>query len=51
MSIVAPEADQIFTAEKRRAVEDISLKKDAPYQLSLYGDYEHGFALRCDLKD
>ena len=37
LSIVAPEAVHIFTAEKGRAMEDILFKKDVPYQLGLYG--------------
>jgi len=51
LSIAAAEMDRAFPAEKRRETEDILFRKDVPYQLTLYGDCEHGFAVRCDLKD
>jgi dienelactone hydrolase len=51
LSIAASEEDQVFPAEKRRETEDILFKKDVPYQMSLYSDCQHGFAVRTDLKD
>lgn len=45
------ETDMIFPAPKRRESEDILQKLGIPYQLSLYGGVEHGFAVRTDLKD
>lgn len=43
------ETDQIFPAEKRRQSEDILMKSDHPWQLTLYSDVEHGFSVRADL--
>jgi dienelactone hydrolase len=43
--------DQDFPTEKRRASEDILIKGSVPYQVVLYGDTEHGFAVRTDLKN
>lgn len=47
-SIAAAETDQIFPAEKRRETEDILKDMEIPYQISLYSDVEHGFAVRAD---
>lgn len=49
LSIAAPEVDQIFPAELRRKVEDVLQIKKLPYQVTLYGGVEHGFAVRTDL--
>nr|OQO31772.1 hypothetical protein B0A51_00674 [Rachicladosporium sp. CCFEE 5018] len=35
--------------EKRRQTEDILKEMKVPYQMSLYSDVEHGFAVRADL--
>lgn len=43
------ETDQIFSAEKRRESEDILQKMDVPYQINLFSDVSHGFAVRADL--
>ena len=43
------ETDQIFPAPKRRETEDILEKMSVPYQLNLFSDVEHGFAVRADL--
>jgi len=43
------ETDQVFPPEKRRQSEDILFKKDIPWQINLYSDTVHGFAVRCDL--
>ena len=48
LSIAAAETDQIFPAEKRRETEDILKDHDIPYQICLYSDVEHGFAVRAD---
>jgi dienelactone hydrolase len=49
LSIAAAETDQIFPAEKRRETEDILKDMKIPYQISLYSDVEHGFAVRGDI--
>jgi dienelactone hydrolase len=49
LSIAAPETDIIFPAELRRKVEDVLMVKKLPYQVTLYGGVEHGFAVRTDL--
>ena len=49
LSIAAAETDQIFPAEKRRQTEDILKDMSVPYQLCLYSDVEHGFAVRADV--
>ncbi|KAJ4303808.1 hypothetical protein N0V90_002709 [Kalmusia sp. IMI 367209] len=49
LSISAAETDQIFPASKRRESEDILQKKSDPYQINLFSDVEHGFAVRADL--
>ena len=43
------ETDQIFPAPKRRETEDILEKLSVPYQVNLFSDVVHGFAVRCDL--
>lgn len=49
LSIAAAETDQIFPAPKRHETEEILLKLKVPYQMNLFSDVEHGFAVRCDL--
>ncbi|PVH97185.1 alpha/beta-hydrolase [Periconia macrospinosa] len=49
LSIAAAETDAIFPAEKRRETEDILQKLPVPYQINLFSDVVHGFAVRCDL--
>ncbi|KAL1596260.1 hypothetical protein SLS59_007959 [Nothophoma quercina] len=49
LSIAAAETDHIFPAEKRRETEDILKEMSVPYQLTLYSDVEHGFAIKGDL--
>jgi len=51
VTIAAAETDQIFPAPKRRETEDILKEMDVPYQLSLYSDVEHGFAVRADISN
>ncbi|KAF2244786.1 alpha/beta-hydrolase [Trematosphaeria pertusa] len=49
LSIAAAETDQIFPAPKRHETEEILQKMSVPYQINLFSDVEHGFAVRCDL--
>ncbi|KAI9685846.1 MAG: hypothetical protein M1822_004124 [Bathelium mastoideum] len=49
LSISAAETDQIFPAPKRRETEDILKEMSVPYQVNLFSDVEHGFAVRADL--
>ncbi|KAF2402313.1 esterase/lipase [Trichodelitschia bisporula] len=49
LSIAAAETDQIFPPPKRHETEEILLKLDVPYQISLYSDVQHGFAVRADI--
>jgi dienelactone hydrolase len=49
LSIAAAETDEIFPPAKRRQSEDILFKMDVPWQINLYSDTEHGFAVRADL--
>ncbi|KIW05660.1 hypothetical protein, variant 1 [Verruconis gallopava] len=49
LSIAAAETDQIFPTPKRRLSEDILFKKAVPWQINLYSDTVHGFAVRADL--
>ncbi|KAF2012296.1 alpha/beta-hydrolase [Aaosphaeria arxii CBS 175.79] len=49
LSIAAAETDSIFPAEKRHESEKILEKHTVPYQINLFSDVEHGFAVRCDL--
>lgn len=41
--------DQIFTHELRHKSEDILYKTGQRFQLNLFSDVEHGFAVRADL--
>jgi len=49
--LACAEIDQIFPAEKRHATEVILAKIGIPYECRLFGATQHGFAVRCDLKD
>ena len=50
LSIACAEIDEIMTAELRHKTEEILSKKSPlPYQLCLYSNVEHGFAVRTDL--
>lgn len=51
LSIAAAETDEIFPTEKRRETEDLLKDMSIPYQISLYSDVVHGFAVRADLSD
>jgi dienelactone hydrolase len=51
LSVGAAEVDNQLTATKRHEWEEILIKIKVPYQIVLYGDSEHGFAVRADLKD
>jgi len=49
LTIAAAETDQIFPAAKRRETEDILADLKIPYQITLYSDVVHGFAVRADV--
>ena len=51
LSIAAAETDEIFPKEKRRETEDLLKDMKIPYQISLYSDVVHGFAVRADMSD
>ncbi|KAI7557383.1 hypothetical protein KC343_g16469 [Hortaea werneckii] len=51
LSIAAAETDAIYPAEKRRESEDILKDMDLPYQMTLYSDVVHGFAVRAELSN
>jgi len=49
LSIAAAEIDSIFTVDKRHKSEEILSKVGMPYQINLYSQAQHGFAVRGDL--
>ncbi|KAI1638941.1 dienelactone hydrolase [Biscogniauxia mediterranea] len=49
LSIAAAVKDQVFTTAKRHESEEILGQVDVPYQINIFSDVEHGFAVRCDL--
>jgi dienelactone hydrolase len=49
LTIRATETDPIFPAAKRYETEEILLKMNVPYQINLFSDVVHGFAVRCDI--
>ncbi|KAJ5191046.1 uncharacterized protein N7498_010031 [Penicillium cinerascens] len=49
LSIAAAVRDFVFTTAKRHESEEILDKKEIPYQINMFSDVEHGFAVRCDL--
>ncbi|KAK3398804.1 Alpha/Beta hydrolase protein [Sordaria brevicollis] len=49
LSITAAVQDFVFTTEKRHESEVILDNMDIPYQINLFSDVSHGFAVRCDL--
>ncbi|KAF2478189.1 alpha/beta-hydrolase [Lindgomyces ingoldianus] len=51
LSIAAAETDQVFPAAKRRETEDILLNMKIPYQINLFSDVVHGFAVKADLSN
>ncbi|UNI18050.1 hypothetical protein JDV02_004346 [Purpureocillium takamizusanense] len=50
LSIAAAETDHIFPADKRHKSEEILAKTGKPWQINLYSDVEHGFAVRGKLE-
>ncbi|KAK3903585.1 Alpha/Beta hydrolase protein [Staphylotrichum tortipilum] len=48
LAISAAETDSIFPAEKRYRSEEILKEVGQPYQINLFSQVEHGFAVRCD---
>jgi len=51
LSIAAAETDEIFPASKRRETEDLLKDMEIPYQMCLYSDVAHGFAVRADMSN
>ncbi|PWY90235.1 alpha/beta-hydrolase [Aspergillus heteromorphus CBS 117.55] len=51
LSIAAAITDAVFTADKRHASEAILGGLGVPFQINLFSDVEHGFAVRCDLSE
>jgi dienelactone hydrolase len=48
LAISAAETDAIFPNEKRHRSEEILKKAGYPYQINLFSQVEHGFAVRGD---
>ncbi|KAL2168967.1 hypothetical protein VTG60DRAFT_6609 [Thermothelomyces hinnuleus] len=48
LAISAAETDTIFPSEKRHRSEEILKEVGQPYQINLFSQVEHGFAVRCD---
>jgi dienelactone hydrolase len=48
LAISAAETDSIFPTEKRHRSEVILKEAGKPYQINLFSQVEHGFAVRCD---
>lgn len=48
LAISAAETDSIFSTEKRHRSEVILKEAGNPYQINLFSQVEHGFAVRCD---
>ncbi|RPA99430.1 alpha/beta-hydrolase [Choiromyces venosus 120613-1] len=51
LAISAAETDSLFTPDLRHASEAKLAEIKATYQIILFSGVEHGFAVRCDLKD
>ncbi|PYH89955.1 alpha/beta-hydrolase [Aspergillus ellipticus CBS 707.79] len=51
LSIAAAITDAVFTTPKRHQSEEILVELGHPFQINLFSDVEHGFAVRCDLTD
>lgn len=49
MMMCGIETDDLFPAAKRHETEAILKDMDVAYQISLYSDVDHGFALKADL--
>ncbi|KAJ5460582.1 uncharacterized protein N7458_002134 [Penicillium daleae] len=49
LSIAAAVRDFVFTTAKRHESEEILDGLHVPYQINVFSDVEHGFAVRCDL--
>ncbi|KAK5682333.1 hypothetical protein LTS10_005459 [Elasticomyces elasticus] len=50
LTIAAAETDAIFPVEKRHETEKLLKDMTIPYQICLYSDVEHGFAVRADME-
>ena len=51
LSIAAAAQDPVFPAAKRRETEEILRGGSVAWQMCLYSDVDHGFAVRCDTKE
>ncbi|KAJ5346577.1 hypothetical protein N7541_009059 [Penicillium brevicompactum] len=51
LSIAAAVRDFVFTTAKRHESEQILDQLDVPYQINLFSEVEHGFAVRCNLDE
>lgn len=51
LTIAAAEFDDIFPTENRHRSEQILIKADVPWQISVFGAVSHGFAVRGDITD
>ncbi|OOF96879.1 hypothetical protein ASPCADRAFT_206998 [Aspergillus carbonarius ITEM 5010] len=49
LSIAAAITDAVFTTANRHESEEIIRRLGMPFQINLFSDVEHGFAVRCDL--
>ncbi|KAK4237936.1 protein AIM2 [Achaetomium macrosporum] len=51
VAVAAADGDNIFTAEARAQAEAVLVDVGQPYQVSLYSQTPHGFAVRANLSD
>lgn len=51
LAIAAAENDHIFPANSRHESEETLKQTQLPYQINLYAQVAHGFAVRCDLSN
>jgi dienelactone hydrolase len=51
LSIAAAAKDPVFSVVKRRETEEILSRRDVAWQMCLYSDVDHGFAVRCEAEE
>ncbi|KAI2974127.1 hypothetical protein CBS147323_1516 [Aspergillus niger] len=51
LSIAAAIVDPVFTTANRHESEAILARLGVPFQINLFSDVEHGFAVRCNLSE
>ncbi|GMM35941.1 hypothetical protein DASC09_032660 [Saccharomycopsis crataegensis] len=51
LSISAAQIDQVFTTELRHKTEEILIKNDVRFQITLFSGVSHGFAIKGDIND